>query len=43
MTPPCKRTFVEKTSEMPQMYSINRRRLGCGGEELKIGMNGGIL
>jgi hypothetical protein len=24
MTPSCKRAFVEKTSEMPLMYSINR-------------------
>jgi hypothetical protein len=34
-TPPCKRTFVEKTSEMLRMYSINRRRLGPGNKRME--------
>jgi hypothetical protein len=36
-TPPCKRSFFEKTSEMPRMDSINRRRLGYKEEELIFG------
>jgi hypothetical protein len=34
-TPPCKRTLVEKTSEMSRMDSINRRRTGYKEKELK--------
>jgi hypothetical protein len=36
-TPPCKRTFVEKTSEMPRMDSINIRRLVYKEKELIFG------
>jgi hypothetical protein len=35
MTPSCKRTFVEKTSEMPRMDSINRRRLSSGDKRME--------
>ena len=37
MIPPRKKTYVEKTSEMPQTGSINRRQLGCKEKELIFG------